>query len=332
MQMNFRLFMYNYYGKTKERNLTMKYQEWLDEWLENYVKPYSKVRTYENYVYLAKDHIKVKLGEYELDSLNPVILQKFFAGLMTNGNIKTGKGLSANSVNSVISVVKTSLRLAFELELCKEYVAGAVKRPRKNEREVGCFNITEQKKLESFVRGNEKHKFFGILLCLYTGLRIGELLALEWGDIDLKNATVSVNKSCHDGKDKNGKFRIFTDIPKTASSKRIIPLPKQILPLLKEHKKNSISSHVIEDGQGAAIFVRSYQRSFELILRKLKIEHKGFHSLRHTFATRALECGMDVKTLADILGHKSPSITLNRYVHSLMEHKVEMMNRLGRIL
>ena len=80
------------------------------------------------------------------------------------------------------------------------------------------------------------------------------------------------------------------------------------------------------------ISIRSYQRTFSLLLNKLDIPHRGFHSLRHSFATRALECGMDVKTLSEILGHKSPTVTRNRYVHSLMEHKKEMMNRLGRLL
>lgn len=78
--------------------------------------------------------------------------------------------------------------------------------------------------------------------------------------------------------------------------------------------------------------VRSYQNTFKLLLKRLKIPHKGFHAIRHTFATRALECGMDVKTLAEILGHKNPTITLKRYAHSMMEHKKEMMNRLGELL
>ncbi len=310
----------------------MKYYQWLDEWLENYVKPSSKIRTYDNYVHLTTHHIKTKLGEYELDDLTPIILQRFFTELMQSGNVRTGKGLSTNSVNSIITVVQTSLKLAFDLGLCKEYAASRVKRPKKNEKEISCFSLAEQKKIEQFVRESKKRKFFGILLCLYSGLRVGELLALEWQDVDFAKGIISVGKSCHDGKDENGKFIRITDTPKTSSSKRVIPLPKQILPLLKDHKKHSASTYVVADDKGKPISVRSYQRSFELILKKLKIEHKGFHSLRHTFATRALECGMDIKTLADILGHKNPTVTLNRYVHSLMEHKAEMMNRLGKFL
>ena len=85
-------------------------------------------------------------------------------------------------------------------------------------------------------------------------------------------------------------------------------------------------------GGDISISVRSYQRTFELLQKKLHIPHRGFHVLRHTFATRALECGMDVKTLSEILGHKNPTVTLNRYVHSLMDHKRMMMNRLGKFL
>ena len=96
-------------------------------------------------------------------------------------------------------------------------------------------------------------------------------------------------------------------------------------------KKKSKCEFVIADGE-KPVFIRSYQRTFELLLKKLKLPHKGFHSLRHTFATRALECGMDVKSLSEILGHKNPTVTLNRYAHSLLEHKTAMMNRLGKLL
>ncbi len=310
----------------------MKYAQWLDEWLKHYVQPSSKIRTYDNYVHLTTYHIKTKLGNYELEDLTPMILQKFFAELMQSGNRRTGKGLSTNSVNSIITVVQTSLKLAFHLGLCTEYVASRVKRPKKIEKEISCFSLAEQKQIEQFAKESKKRKFFGVLLCLYSGLRVGELLALEWQDVDLTKGIISVNRSCHDGKDSAGKLIRITDTPKTASSRRVIPLPKQILPLYKDHKKKSISQYVIADDKGNPISVRSYQRSFELILKKLKIEHKGFHALRHTFATRALECGMDIKTLADILGHKNPTVTLNRYVHALWEHKAAMMNRLGKFL
>lgn len=128
------------------------------------------------------------------------------------------------------------------------------------------------------------------------------------------------NENLSDGKDENGKCERKTGTPKTRTSRREIPIPKQILEIMKSIRKKSNSKYVIANA-ASPVSVRSYQRSFELLLKKLNIAHKGFHALRHTFATRALECGMDVKTLSEILGHKNPTITLNRYVHSLMEHK-----------
>ena len=177
---------------------------------------------------------------------------------------------------------------------------------------------------------DKRVKMKGIVLCLYTGLRIGELLALEWDDIDLQKGVLSVTKSCHDGKDENGKYCRITETPKTSKSRRDIPIPKQIIPMLKEMKKASASALVISDGMKIPS-VRAYQGSFALFLKKNGIPHRGFHSLRHTFATRAIECGMDVKTLSEVLGHKNATVTLNRYVHSMMEHKKAMMNKLGKL-
>ena len=304
----------------------MKYIDWLHSWLEDYIRPSGKLRTYERYKLIVEQHIKEKIGEMELDDLSPLILQKFITGLLIDGNRRTGKGLSANTVNAVISVIQSSLKTAHVLELRKEYVAGKLKRPKLKEKPVECFTRAEQKQIERFVLNGSKDKLYGILLCLYSGLRIGELIALQWSDIDFSKGILTVSKSCYDGKD-----GLIIDEPKTASSCRTIPLPKQLFPILRGIRKKSDSLFVVSN-HGKPVSVRSYQRSFELILKKLKIAHRGFHSLRHTFATRALECGMDVKTLSEILGHKNPTVTLNRYAHSLIEHKTLMMNRLGNLL
>ena len=304
----------------------MKYIDWLIQWLENYIRPSVKVRTYERYRLIVEQHIKDKTGSIELNDLSPLVLQSFITELLQRGNKKTGKGLSANSVNAVISVIQSSIRTAHLLGLTKEYTADKLKRPKLKEKPVECFTLAEQKQIEQAILNGKKDKLYGILLCLYSGLRIGELIALRWSDIDLTKGLLTVSKSCHDSKD-----GLIIDEPKTATSRRVIPLPKQLLPILKDVKKRSDSPFVVS-ANGKPVSVRSYQRSFELLLKKLHIPHKGFHSLRHTFATRAIECGMDVKTLSEILGHKNPTVTLNRYAHSLLEHKVDMMNRLGKLL
>ena len=309
----------------------MKYKEWLNIWLENYVNSTTKKRTCERYSQIVKHHIIGRLGDYELNNISLFELQKFVTELIEHGNLLTGKGLSVNSVNGIIAVVQNSLKLAYTLGEIKEYVGEKIKRPKPKEKEVSCFSTSEQKKIERAVLTSKKQKLIGIVLCLYTGLRIGELIALTWENVDLLKGTLTIKRTCYDGKDEQGKLCRVEDEPKTASSKRTIPLPKQVLKLLKEHKKKNKSEYVISD-YGKPLFVRSYQRSFDLLLKKLKIQHKGFHALRHTFATRALECGMDVKMLSEILGHKNPTITLCRYAHSMIEYKKEMMNKLGKIL
>ena len=309
----------------------MKYKEWLNIWLENYIKPTTKLRTYKRYLQIVKLHILKKLGEDELGDIVPLKLQQFVTELLQSGNLLTKKGLSANSVNVIINVLQRSLKLANILGETKEYVGSYIKRPKPKEKVITCFTLKEQKKIEQAVLSDRRDKMFGVVLCLYSGLRVGELLALRWADVDLKKGTITIKRACHDGNDVNGKTCRIEDTPKTASSRRTIPLPNQILQLLKKHKLHNKSEYIISN-DGKPIYVRSYQRSFDLLLKKLKIGHRGFHSLRHTFATRALECGMDVKTLSEILGHKNPTITLNRYAHSMMDHKKEMMNKLGKIL
>ena len=296
-----------------------------------YIKPSSKKKTHTRYEEIVEQHINPTLGDYELDELTPIIIQKFITELLESGNLRTGKGLSSNSVNSIITVVQGSLKIAHNLGISKNYVGDKIKRPKITEKQVSCFTPAEQKKIEQAILESKKAKYFGFLLCLYTGLRIGELLALEWSDIDFAKNELSVSKTCYDGKDESGRFCRITDKPKTANSVRIVPLPKQLMPLLREQKKKATNEFVVGNGT-KVISVRSYQKTFAILLKNLNIPHRGFHSLRHTFATRALECGMDVKTLSEILGHKSPTITLNRYVHSLMEHKKDMMNKLGKLL
>ena len=308
----------------------MRYADWLNEWLEHYVKPVAKIRTYERYVGLSA-HIGKRLGNLELKELSPIALQKFVTDVSENGNMKTGKALSPNTVNAIISVLQNSLKTAFSIGLTDTYIGDRIRCPSTTEKTVECFSLQEQKRLETAVLNGKKSKLMGIIICLYTGLRIGELLSLEWRDIDFAKNTISVSKSCHYGHDKDGNYVRFTEPPKTSHSIRKIPVPKQLMPILRTLKKNGHSEFVIAE-DGRAIAVRSYQRSFELLQKKLNIKRRGFHALRHTFATRAIECGMDVKTLSEILGHKNSTITLNRYAHSLLEHKINMMNRIGKLL
>lgn len=301
----------------------MIYQEWLSEWLSTCVKPIVKERTFEKYDAIVRRQIAPTLGQREISELSPSVLQHFTAELTAR--------YSPNTVTGVIAVVHSSLLRAQKTGVVDREFSGSIQRPKSREKKIQCFSVAEQKNIEKYVIYGGKPKLYGIILCLYTGIRIGELLALKWSDIDFKRGTISINKTCRDSYE-NRVYKKITDTPKTAKSARTIPIPKQVLPYLKKLKKYGICGYVICDMGGKTVSLRSYQRSFELMLKAINIPHRGFHALRHTFATRAIECGMDVKTLSEILGHKDSSITLNRYAHSLAEHKTAMMNKVGKLL
>lgn len=301
----------------------MKYKQWLCEWLEMFVKPTNKAQTYKKYKVVIENHILKKLGEKEIESLSAEILQHFIAELVS-------ENFSTNTINGIVSILKLSLKMAKNHGKIAKIDINSLILPKTHEKQIECFSKTDQQKIEKFVSESEKTKLFGILICLYSGLRIGELMALTWQDVDFAKDCIYVNKTCYDSWN-NEKYLKVIDFPKTENSTRAIPIFKKLLPKLREMKKHSKSKYVIEGKFDQGISIRSYQYTFERLLKRLGIEHKGFHSLRHTFATRSLEVGMDIKTLSEILGHSNPMITLKRYAHSLLEHKSEMINRLSKI-
>ena len=203
--------------------MKMKYKEWLHDWLELYEKESVKPRTYKQYEDVINKRLIPALGDYEMEDLSPIILQRYIVDLSQKGNTKTGKGLAPNSVNCIILVLHSSLSMAYVLGLSKEIHVDKIKRPKTSEKPVESFTKDEQKMIEQAVLADKRDKMFGVILCLYTGLRIGELLALEWSDIDFIKAELSVTKTCYDGQDENGKSCRITGTPKTETSKRIIP-------------------------------------------------------------------------------------------------------------
>ncbi len=311
-------------AEIKRKELKMLYKEWMNEWLELYVKASAKERTYQKYRRQADKYILPTLGEREVEDLTAVELQKFSVSLSETG-------LSASSVNFILAILRASLKKCVSLGFIDRQFSDCIVRPKVRMNKILCFSKEEQKKIENYILGRRNPLHFGILLSLYTGLRIGELLALTWEDVDLKNGTILVTKSCHDSWAENRYVKII-DTTKTQCSERVIPLPRRIVIYLKLHRKKTDSRFVVTGKSEYGAEIRSYQRTFENLLLKLHIEHRGFHALRHTFATRALEVGMDVKTLSEILGHRDPSVTLRRYAHSLIEHKSEMMERVGKLL
>ena len=309
----------------------MKLKEWLDIWLNKYTKFVVKLRTYERYKYIIEKHINPKLGEFELDDLSAVILQDYVLSELESGNLISSKGLANNSVIGIVNVLKSALKLAKSLEICAVDNSDKIKLPMATEKPVTAFEKWEQEKLEKYCLSSNKTNYLGIVICLYTGIRLGELLALTWNDIDFKSGIMTISKTAYRIK-QNGKPQVVIGQPKTKNAIRLIPLPKQLLEILKRVKRISNSDFVLSTRTGGIVGTRAYQKTYERILKKQDIPYKNFHSLRHTFATRAIEMGMDVKTLSEILGHKNPVITLQRYTHSMLSYKTEMMNKMGKML
>lgn len=299
----------------------MKYKDWLQEYLY-LIKRDLKKRTYKRYDGYVRNQIIPRLGDYDIDKLNSLVLERFTTEL--------SEEYASNTVSGVIQVIKRSLSAAKKNKIISIDESEELKCRASTLKEIFCLTPQEQRKLENYILSMQVPKLFGMIISLYTGVRIGELLALKWRDIDFNKFTLTIRKSCHDEYE-TGQYEKYEDLPKTKSSIRIIPFPKQLLPYLRQLKKESCSPYVVEGKEGKIITVRTYQNNFKQVLKKLDLPNCGFHSLRHTFATRCLENGMDIKTLSDILGHKNPEITLKTYAHCLIEHKVAMMNKIGKI-
>ena len=203
----------------------MVYKQWCSEWLNCYVKPQVKERTYAKYCQLAEDHILPEIGEYRLNELSTNVLQQFI-------NNMQNKGYASTTIHGLISLLKLSLVKAVELDIVDKEYSNYLSRPKAQTKRVECFSIYEQRKMENFIVFIDKPRYFGILLSLYTGIRLGELLALEWSDLDMRKCVIKVSKSCHDSWDENGYVKVI-DTPKTHNSQRIIPMPKQLYLTLK---------------------------------------------------------------------------------------------------
>lgn len=306
-------------------------RDWLFIWLNKYMKYVIKLKTFICYQNICNNHIIPVLGNKQMNELTVDIIQEFLYHKLENGNLKTGNSLSINSLLAIVSVLKQALKQAFILKIVEQDCTIGLKIPSSYEKQVEAFNRHEQSIIEHFCLHHPHKNYIGILICLYTGIRLGELLALTWTDIDFERGWLSINKTvsfiCQ-----NGKYTKYIDSPKTKQSNRTIPLSKELLLLLKEQKRTHNSIYVLSTKCGNIVSSRSYQRTFQVILERCQIPYKNFHALRHTFATRALELGMDVKTLSEILGHKDATITLNRYSHSLMDYKTSLLNKLGEHL
>ncbi len=284
----------------------MKLKDYVNEYL-NYLRYSVKLRTYLFYVQINETYISKFKGKICEEEIRDFILNE-------------RKSLSYSTTKTLLSIIKRTLKYSYDKGKIKARIGLEFKLPNAIHKKVEALQKNEQSKLEDYIFNNGKDYYIGILLSLYTGLRLGEVLALTWENINLKDKLIFVEKT-RGTITENHKTITIESEPKTKSSIRDVPIAKNLLPILKRLKACSICDYVVCGYKKTPISPRAYQKSFENLLVKLNIKHYGFHSLRHTFATRLLENGIDIKTISELLGHSSATITLNKYVHTNLENK-----------
>jgi len=287
--------------------------------LKNQIKP-STYGIYQGYI---ERYISPFFGDTLCKKLTTEVLQGFADKLIENG-------LSVSTVQSVFSFLRCGLKNVF----AKEFFD--IKIPKKSTAEAEVLSLGEQKRLEIAAKTSGDIDRFAVTLCLYTGLRIGELCGLLWTDIDFERQLLHVRRTVQRIKnpDYKGDSRdcpktiVACLTPKSVASLRSIPLPEFLIEFLSDYRSDS---GLVISGDSKFIEPRNLQYRFQRLLISAGVKKINFHALRHTFSVRALESGFDVKALSEILGHASAMVTLKKYAHALDEHKRRSMESLSAV-
>lgn len=285
----------------------MLYKDVLNNWLIER-KIFLKYSTYTNYYNIIHNHIMPYLGDYNIRSLNNNILQQFILQQLENGRADNQGGISYKYAKDIITVLKLTLDFQIQIQL-----------PYYPPKQIQIFDKEHQIKLINYLQSQINHKNFGILLCMHTGIRIGELCALKWGDININTKMLSINKTMIRTYTKEDGSKLNITPPKTRSSIRNVPLNSWIMQYATLLQGED--DHYILTNKPSYIEPNKYRLYYNKMLKDLELPHLTFHALRHTFATRCIECGCDYKSLSELLGHSNVSITMNIYVHPQMELK-----------
>lgn len=249
--------------------------------------------------------------------------------------IQGNQSLSEAYKRKILSIFKTSVKEILKDSAEYAPVMKKIVLPKAKSRAVQVFTISEQRCVEETILKSRDKRSLGIMLCFYTGIRLGELCALKWSDIDFDAGILSITKTVSRTKNfsKDGKKTILAvNTPKSETSVRKIPMPAFLLKQFSQLRKCASGNDCfILSGSNTPIDPRTCQKLYKKILDDAGVKDRKFHTIRHTFATRALELGVDIRTLSEILGHSNVTITLNIYAHSLMEQKkiaIEKMNKM----
>jgi len=298
-------------------------KEWMAYWMENELLGSIKVSSYQTYLGQMNRHLLPALGSYTLSQLTPVIIHDFVEGLRADG-------LAGNTIRGVVRLLSAAMRFALEEGAINKNPCRKIRVRREENAEQRVLNREEQEKIRAAVTDGNN---LPALLSLYTGMRLGEVCALKWSDIDWDRRTITVRRTVQRveqiRKIENGKTALVIGTPKSTHSHRVLPVPEFVLERLGDLMETEyISEYVFGSASGAAE-PRTIQRRFQRLMKQMGITGVHFHTLRHSFATRLLELGVDIKTVSVLLGHSSAKTTLDFYAHSLIENQRTAVERLA---
>ena len=314
--------------------------QWLDSWYQTYLKPNVRPSTASTTYSAIRNHLKPALGKHKLQQLRTEHIQAFIVGQQKNG-------MRASTIKRNVAPLKTALKQAVQNRLIVRNPAEFVKFPKQEHAEIQFLTRDEQKALLELLPSTTNGR--AIRFILGTGLRVGELCALRWSDINEKYFTVSQTASIyHD--DEAGKIVIDFNAPKTKAGKRSIPLLPSMKTLLSEQRHSQLEqrlkagsawtgsrtdqndNYVFASMVGTALDRDNIGRFLRTCLKKAGLSSRGIHSLRHTFATNWVQAGGDIRSLSEILGHTNVAFTMQTYVHSDMSTKMAGMEKVEKAL
>lgn len=302
------------------------FKELCTDWLDRR-KKHIKESTYSIYLSHLDNHIIPCLGEMGCSSLTEQDVEDTI--------IKWSENLSRKTVNDIVMILKSCIKYGKKCGYINFDDVEIMHYPKTQAKRIKSYSADEQRLIINGVLSDLNSRSAGILITLYTGIRIGELCALKWSDIDLENGTINISKTLQrvylKDNDGIGYTKITISAPKTFSSIREIPISSDLINIIKKMYNKSDNTYVLTS-DNKYMEPRTYRSYYNKFIKGLNINCLNFHSLRHTFATDCIEMGADYKTVSELLGHSTINMTLNLYVHPSMEQKrrcVEMIGKKG---
>mgnify|MGYP002521064038 FL=1 len=302
-----------------EKNISQIADLWKEE-----KRQFVKKSTFAAYSLIVETHLQPAFGN--LTAVTEKDVQDFVLH-------KLNGGLSQKTIKDMLIVLRMILKFGAKKNYCVYAPIDVIFPTDRERQELEVLSIANQKKIMRFVEDNFTFRNLGIFICLSTGIRIGEICALTWDDIDTDNGVIHIRKTIQRIYVKeNGikKTELLIDTPKTATSMRDIPMIKDLYEILKPLKKVVNNDYFVLTNEATPTEPRTYRNYYKKLLDKLGIPPIKFHGLRHSFATRCIESKCDYKTVSVILGHSNISTTLNLYVHPNYEQKKKCIDKMFR--